>query len=601
MRKLIAALLLCSSADAQLLVSAVSPAEEALSASTATDLVVVFSAAVDGATVDADSFQVFGRWSGPREGSLSVAGSMVTWRPARAFFPGERVSVMLASTIASTTGDPLALGHTWSFWTRAGKGSDSFTLVDVQSTRLPGEGLITSYGIYAGDLDRDGAPDFSIPNEGPSDVRVFRNDGCASYPTLEVYPVPAGSTPSANEGGDFNRDGYPDLAVANISGDSTSVLLNDGAGTYLPAATYTSGGSPRGVAVLDVEADGDADLAIPLRDGSRVALHKNAGNGTFGAAQLLEAGVNGETSIAAVDANLDGISDLYVGGYDSQNVAVMTGSGTGTFTTTDTSAVGGAPWMLAAGDVDGDGDVDVASCNSTNPSASILRNNGAGALGTAQNYATGSFPIAVDLGDADGDGDLDLVVSNYSSASWTYRHNNGTGMFGPATTFPAQFAGSCMILVDDDRDGDVDLIGIDEISDEIFYYRQESPAVAGVELMACSAQLRVNSFAGNAGFGSLPAHSVSLAERAFLDISTAPGTAFGIFAGPALAPGIPTAFGLLNLSVGYGIASGVTDAFGEGHVALDLPPTLSPGATTGLQGFVLTLEVTNAESLVIVP
>src|SRR5215210_7533338 len=42
----------------------------------------------------------------------------------------------------------------------------------------------------------------------------------------------AGLDPEAVAVGDFNHDGNPDLAVANVSGDNVSVLLGTGNGSF---------------------------------------------------------------------------------------------------------------------------------------------------------------------------------------------------------------------------------------------------------------------------------------------------------------------------------------------------------------------------------
>lgn len=601
MKSLLPLLLLAAPITSQLSVTSVDPARNTLSISTATRVTVSFDAAVDATTVDDSSFKVFGHWSGVRPGTYAVSGADVIWSPDLPFFPGEMVSVSLSRNIKAAGGAALDGGNAFYFWTRSNPGPDTYTLEGIQTTRLPGEGLIQSYGIHAADLDRDGSPDFSIPNEVADDVRVFRNDGCGNFGAPEITTVPNNSTPSANEVGDFNGDGYVDFAVANISGDTVSVLRNDGIGSYLPSTTYPSGNASRGVAVLDIDADGHEDLAVALRSDSRVALHRNLGDGNFAQAVKIEAGVIGETSIIAVDADGDGRTDLFVGGYDSETLACLRNTGVTSFTTTDTEGLGGRPWMLTAGDIDGDGNVDAASCNSNDLSASIVRGDGAGGFFPSVEYSAGFFPLAVDIADTDGDGDLDLVISNYGSGTWTYRNNDGSGGFGPATTLNATFAGSCMTLVDDDRDGDLDLIGLDEISDEIYFYRQDTPIPDGVQASQCTATLRVNNMAGYAGFGLLPPHPISLGERAFLGITTTPGTGWIIAGGSGLMPGAGTPWGRLNLLPAFPLVSGTADSFGESQVPINLPPTLTPGSTVALQGFTFVGSLTNPETATVLP
>ena len=74
-------------------------------------------------------------------------------------------------------------------------------------------------------------------------------DGVGAYP----YSVAIG---------DFNGDGRPDLAVANVDSNTVSVLLGNGDGTFQAAVNYGVGTKPFSVVVGDFNGDGKPDLAV---------------------------------------------------------------------------------------------------------------------------------------------------------------------------------------------------------------------------------------------------------------------------------------------------------------------------------------------------
>ena len=75
----------------------------------------------------------------------------------------------------------------------------------------------------------------------------------------------AGASSVAVAVGDFNGDTKPDVVCANGSGQSVSILLNDGAGLFLPQTQWFAGHAPQAVAVADLNADGRQDLALRRR------------------------------------------------------------------------------------------------------------------------------------------------------------------------------------------------------------------------------------------------------------------------------------------------------------------------------------------------
>src|SRR5205807_6320430 len=84
----------------------------------------------------------------------------------------------------------------------------------------------------------------------------------------------AGAIESSVAIGDFNKDGKPDLAVANDSG--VSVLLGNGDGTFQPALTYATGSASSAAAVGDFNGDGFPDLAVANAGSNSVSVVLNA-------------------------------------------------------------------------------------------------------------------------------------------------------------------------------------------------------------------------------------------------------------------------------------------------------------------------------------
>ena len=72
-----------------------------------------------------------------------------------------------------------------------------------------------------------------------------------------LAPLPfgngGGDFPNSVAVGDFDRDGTPDLAVANVI-NNVSVLLGNGDGSFGPATGYHAGDSPQSLTVGVFEA-----------------------------------------------------------------------------------------------------------------------------------------------------------------------------------------------------------------------------------------------------------------------------------------------------------------------------------------------------------
>jgi hypothetical protein len=232
--------------------------------------------------------------------------------------------------------------------------------------------------------------------------------------------------------GDLNRDGKPDLVVANRN-DTTEgtvgVLLGNGDGTFQPVVTYASGGPGTfSVAIADVNSDGKPDVLI-VNDHSGVGVLLGNGDGTVQTVVTYPSGLLTAFDMAAADVNADGKPDLIVVGFflnvsDQLWVSaasVLLGNGNGTFQTPTIYPSGGyAPPGVAVADVNGDGKPDIvvanngaSSVNAGNGTVGVLLGKGDGTFGAASSYASGGYDAAsIAVADLNGDGKPDLIVGN---------------------------------------------------------------------------------------------------------------------------------------------------------------------------------------------
>ncbi len=461
-----------------LFVGSASPAPNSATASPDAPLVLTLAQPIRGDRFPQDALTVYGRWSGVVQGTAVVAdgGATLRFEPDRPFHHGEWVTATLRKGVEAANGEATP-GFSWSFWIRPDAGS--LDLVDLGSSSLleGAEDHVQPYGGYAGDFNGDGYPDLAVPNEVTADVRVLLNDTRGGYSEFAVIDIPDGNWPSPNEGADFNRDGIVDIVVGNGGNDLVSVFLGDGAGGFRLDANVVSGENVRGVCIMDLDLNGWPDVAaVNMSEGAdratrgNVAILLNDGTGRLVRTATVTSPGQAEKTCAVGDANQDGIQDLFVGAFRSDEVLLFLGDGEGGLSLETRVQAGGNPWMIAAGDLNGDGFVDVVSSNREKNNVGVLLGDGRGGLAEPVLYEVGELPLAVDVGDLDGDGDLDVVTSDYTGGTFTIYENAGDGTLVRPRTLPASSAGSCAILHDRDRDGDVDVTGVDEVDDKIFLF-----------------------------------------------------------------------------------------------------------------------------------
>lgn len=169
--------------------------------------------------------------------------------------------------------------------------------------------------VVSADMDGDGDLDL-LTREGQFAVVLNRGDG--TFDTPIRVPVPFGLQEFVAR----DLDGDGDLDVAGTEPGTDAVIFLDNLGSaggvwngFAPFTSYGSGGlDPHGIAAVDLDADGDLDLAVSNITSSEVTILVNDGAGVFTLDGVFPAPPNMRRMDAA-DFDGDGVEDLF-GGYD---------------------------------------------------------------------------------------------------------------------------------------------------------------------------------------------------------------------------------------------------------------------------------------------
>ena len=369
-----------------------------------------------------------------------------------------------------------------------------------QTAQSYSSGGYDAYSVAVGDVNKDGKADLIVANGCQSanqctsgDIGVLLGNGDGTFQSAQTYSsggVVAASVAIA----DVNRDGNPDLLVANqclnrsCTSGGVSVLLGNGNGTFQTAQSYATGGlTAVSVAVGYFNGGKKIDLVVANECQSSgsckgsVGVLLGNGNGTFQPAQTYASGGATAVSVVTGDFNGDGKTDLAVanqcpssGSCSNGNVGVLLGNGDGTFHQAQTYASGGNDTSaVAVSDLTGNGQMDLVlsnqcqmSGNCNVGSVSVLLGNGDGTFQSAQSYISdGVFADFTGVGDWNGDKKPDLAVVNQCQTSVncsgivTIFLGNGDGTFQvPPSYASGGYDADSVALGDLNGDGNLDLV-----------------------------------------------------------------------------------------------------------------------------------------------
>ncbi|MFZ3217357.1 MAG: FG-GAP-like repeat-containing protein [Candidatus Acidiferrales bacterium] len=384
------------------------------------------------------------------------------------FFVGERYPVSLAQYSSSLVSSATASATQ----TATVSGSTSTLPVTTLATGNNPDFTVTA------DFNDDNFPDFAVANFTDGTLSIFLGNPIVAGNFQAPITVPVGAGPTWISTGYFNikndsTNSIVDLAVANQNANTVSILHGNGDGTFTaePTLTLPTGSSPTAIAVGDFNSDGFADLAVVNKGSNTISIFLGNGDETFQAPTTIVTG-NAPTSIvaAAFNPSAPGILDLAITNSSDNTLQIFLGNGKGVFTKGNVYATGVTPVYVVSADVDVDGNLDLAvadsgaatSANSVGNSVSIFLGNGDGTFikpgGTRMDFPAGTTPTSIVIADFNDDGLPDMIVTASGDNAIGLLLGSGGGFFNSPIEVPVGTTPDSGATADFNGDGLPDVV-----------------------------------------------------------------------------------------------------------------------------------------------
>lgn len=291
---------------------------------------------------------------------------------------GASADVSLTLTALGPYGSPLLENRAMALADVDGDGDNDVLVVNSNTNpngngnvvvmRNNGQGVLTQGNAYhtvsagkkivTADFNQDGKMDAAVCNF--YSVSLFYGDGNGGLshvgsfqlpvppPPFPWFPSPPPPEHRDIAVADFNKDGYPDLAVS--ASNQVRVVFRSG-NWYAWGSQLFAAFSTTGVAAGDVNGDGNADLLVSA-SGEGMRLFRGNGAGGFGGASVY--GGSGSGDVELGDVNGDGTLDAVVIGANLLQVHTNDGAGNFASAATNNAIATGWAGSLAVADVTGD-------------------------------------------------------------------------------------------------------------------------------------------------------------------------------------------------------------------------------------------------------
>ena len=244
------------------------------------------------------------------------------------------------------------------------------------------------FSVAVGDLDGDGKPDVVVANYLSNSLSIYKNistfGSIAFAPKTDLTTALAPHTIAI---ADLDGDGLPDLAVTAAFSSAVSLFRNQSTSGNLSFAAKTDVATgpdePFGLAVGDLDGDGKQDLLVTYSNTNKTTeatisfslFRNNSSPGSFAFSSPQNFGTGDTYNATIGDLNGDGKADLAVPIRDNYVLVYPNASTPGTITLGASGKYYDPfAYAVAISDLDGDNIPDIAVANFVSNSITFFKN-----------------------------------------------------------------------------------------------------------------------------------------------------------------------------------------------------------------------------------
>ncbi|RYZ18013.1 MAG: VCBS repeat-containing protein [Myxococcaceae bacterium] len=346
----------------------------------------------------------------------------------------------------------------------------------VESSTGPGPRYVA-----AADFNKDGVPDVAIANIPNRPLAIQLGSTTGMLATPRTVALPTSLTPPVSVAGvsDFNGDGNPDVAV--VGNNVVAAFYGDGAGGFLstPPGLAQLPSEPaafRGLAVANLVENTASPELLTFSPTNQFVFIVTAPGAPFPTERPVLLSPN-TLDIAVADVTGDGHVDI-VGVNAAGVMAIQAGDGTGKFPSLVNSTAPNFAARLALGDATGDGLRDLIVAG--NQYVSVTPSMGDNTYGSFIRSNTTVNARDIALADFNLDGLLDVAVASVTGPDVTVLINQGDGTFAQPTVLSTNSPASDIDVADWNGDGRPDIVVTQEQANTAVVFLNTTGVVADV-------------------------------------------------------------------------------------------------------------------------